>query len=150
MRKLCSKWVSCWLTVNQKQQHVDNSQRCLQLFQCNKKEFLYKFVTMDETWIHNFIPESNWQSAKWTATGESHPKQSKMQTSVSKVLASVFWDVQSILFINYLEKGRTINNEYYITLLVCLKEEIAKKSHKLRRKKYSFTKTMHCVTSQSQ
>ena len=38
MRKLCSKWVSCLLTVNQKQQRINNSRRCLQLFQQNKKK----------------------------------------------------------------------------------------------------------------
>ena len=51
-----------------------------------------------------------------------------MQTSADKILASVFWDVLGILFIDYREKGRTINSEYYIALLVCLKEEITKKN----------------------
>ena len=87
-------------------------------------------MTMDETWIHHFIPESNWQSAEWIAGGESRPKQPKTQTSTGNVLASIFWDVQGILFIDYLEKGRTINSEYYIALLVYLKEEIAKNGHK--------------------
>ena len=41
MRKLCSKWVARLLTVNQKQ-CVNDSERCLQLFQCNKKGFLCK------------------------------------------------------------------------------------------------------------
>ena len=149
MSKLCSKWVPCLFTVDQKQQCVSNSERCLQLFQCNKKEFLYKYVTMDKTWIHQLTLESNWQSAEWTAAGEGHPKRPKMQTSACKVLASVFWDVQGILLINYLEKGRTINSEYCIALLVHLKEEIAENGHKWR-KKFSFSKTMHCVTSWSQ
>ena len=75
MRKLCSKWEPCLLTVDQKQQHVDDSERCLQLLQKRyKKEFLRKYVTMDETWIHHFTPESNRQSAEWTAAGESRPK----------------------------------------------------------------------------
>ena len=39
MRKLCSKWVLHLLTVNQKQQCINNSERCLQLFKGNKKEF---------------------------------------------------------------------------------------------------------------
>ena len=73
MRKLCSKWVLHLLVVAQKQ-HVNNSECCLQLFQHKKKEILHKYVTMDETWIHHFTPESNWQSAEWTAAGESHPK----------------------------------------------------------------------------
>ena len=94
IRKLYLKWVLRLLTINQKQQHVNNSERCLQLFQHNEKEFLHKYVTMNETWINHFTLESNWQSTEWTATGESHPKRPKMQTSAGKVLASVFRDVQ--------------------------------------------------------
>ena len=78
MRKLCSKWLPRLLTVNKRQQCIDNTERCLQLFQCNKKEFLHKYVTMDETWIHLLASESNWQSAEWTAAGESRPKRLKM------------------------------------------------------------------------
>ena len=96
---------------------------------------------MDEIWIHHFTLESNQQSAEWTAEGESCPKQPKMQTSAGKVLASIFWDVQGIFFINYLKKGRTITNKYYIALLVHLKEEIAKKQPQMKKKKCSFTKS---------
>ena len=62
------------LKVDQKQQYVNNSERCLQLFQRNKKEFLHKHVTMDETWIYHFTSESNQQSAGWTTAGECRPK----------------------------------------------------------------------------
>ena len=101
MRKLCSKWVLRLLTVTQK--HVNDSEHCLQLFQCNKKEFLHKYVTMGETWIHHFTPESNRLSAEWTTAGESCPKRPKMLASAGKVLVSIFWDAQGILFIDYLE-----------------------------------------------
>ena len=82
---------------------------------------------MDETWINHFTLESNRQSAEWTAAGKSHPKQPKTQTLAGNVLAFVFWAAQGFLLINYLEKGRIISSEYYIALLVHLKEEIAKK-----------------------
>ena len=49
MRKLRSKCELHLLTVDQKQQCVDDTEGCLQKFQCNKKEFLCKYVTMDET-----------------------------------------------------------------------------------------------------
>ena len=42
MKKLCSKWVPRLLTVDQKQQRVDDLERRLQLFQRNKKGFLRK------------------------------------------------------------------------------------------------------------
>ena len=131
MRKLSSKWVLRLLTLDQKQQCIDVSERCLRLFQCNKKEFLCKYVTTDETWIHHFTLESNQQSAEWTAVGESHPKQHKHQQAR-------FWDTRGILFIDYLEKGRTLNNEYYKALLVCLKEEIAIKWPQMLEKKVLF------------
>ena len=70
--------------------------------------------------------------------------------SVGKVMASVFWDVHGILLIDYLKKGRTINNEYYMAVLVRLKEEIAKKRPQMKRKKCFFTKKMHRVTSRFQ
>ena len=94
---------------------------------------------MDELWIHHFPPESNRQSAEWTVAGESCSKRPKMQTSAGKVLASVFWDAEDILFIDYLEKGRSINSEYYIALLVCLKEEITKKQPQMKKKRRQST-----------
>ena len=92
MRKLCSKWVLHLLTVDQKR--VDNSEHCLQLFQCNKKEFLCKYETMDETSIHQFTLDSNRLLVEWTTAGESRPKQPKTQTSAGKVLGCARYFVQ--------------------------------------------------------
>ena len=89
------------LTVVQKQQSLDDSVRCLQLFQRKKKEFLHKYVTMDETQIHHFTPGSNQLTAEWIATGESRPKRPKTQTT-GRVLATIFWDAQGNLFIYFL------------------------------------------------
>jgi len=45
-----------------------------------------------------------------------------VQKSAGKVLASIFWDQEGILLIDYLPKGQTINVEYYLSLLVQLKD----------------------------
>ena len=118
------------LTDDQKQERVDDSERCLELFQPNKKDFSMRSVIIDETWIYHYTPESNRQSAEWTSKGENSSKRPKTQISTGKVLASVFWDAHGILFIDYLEKGRTINSEYYMVFLVRLKEEIEKNDPK--------------------
>ena len=68
---------------------------------------------MDEPWIHHFTPESKRSSSEWTAAGELRPKRPKAQQSIGKVMASVFWNAHDIIFIDYLEKGKTINNDYY-------------------------------------
>ena len=61
-----------------------------------------------------------------------------MQTSAGKVLATVFWDAQGILVINHIEKGRTINSEYHIALLMRLNKEITKKWPQMKKKKVLF------------
>jgi len=45
-----------------------------------------------------------------------------MQKPAEKFLASIFWDQDGILLIDYLPKGHTINAEYYSSLLVNLKD----------------------------
>jgi hypothetical protein len=42
-------------------------------------------------------------------------------------MALVFWNAHCITFIDYLKKGKTINSDYYITLLERLRDEIAEK-----------------------
>jgi len=68
--------------------------------------------TMDETWIHRYTPESKQQSKEWTEAGCSVPKKTRSVPSAGKVMASVFWDADGILFLDYIEKGKTITGEY--------------------------------------
>ena len=47
--------------------------------------------------------------------------------SAGKVLASIFWDRDGILLIDYLPKGQTINMKYYSSQLVQLKDILKEK-----------------------
>jgi hypothetical protein len=60
--------------------------------------------------------------------------------SAGKVMASVFWVAEDILFIilffiNYLEKCKTITEEYYSNPLTSLDEKIREKRPGLQKKK---------------
>ena len=59
---------------------------------------------MDETWIHRYTPESKQQSKQWTETGCSAPKKTRSVPSAGKVMVSVFWDAEGILFPDILKK----------------------------------------------
>ena len=93
---------------------------------------------MDKTWIHHYTPETKRSSAKWIAAGKSRPKRPKTQQWAGKVMASVFWDANSILFIDYLEKGKTINSDYYMALLDRFSAEIKKKRPQMQKNKVLF------------
>jgi len=45
-----------------------------------------------------------------------------VQKSAGNILASIFWDQDSILFIDYRPNGQTIKAEYYSSLLVQMKQ----------------------------
>jgi len=68
---------------------------------------------------------------QWSRGIVAHPapKKFRVQKSAGKVLASVFWDQDSILPIDYLPKGQTINAEYYSSLLAQLKDILIEKCH---------------------
>jgi len=78
---------------------------------------------VDETWIHHYTPESKEQSKQWTEAGCSAAKKTRSVPSAGKVMASVFWYAEGILFIDCLEKGKTITGEYYSNLLTALDEK---------------------------
>jgi histone-lysine N-methyltransferase SETMAR len=92
---------------------------------------------MDETWIHHYTPESKQQSKQWTEAGCSAPKKTRSVPSAGKVMASVFWDAEGILFIDYLEKGKT-TGEYYSNLLTRRDEKNHEKIPGLQKKKIIF------------
>ena len=50
----------------------------------------------------------------------------------------VFWDTHGILFIDYLEKDKTIESDYYMALLDRLSAEINKKRHHMQKKNVLF------------
>ena len=87
------------------------------LFKKNSKEFLRRFMTVDETWIHWYTPETKKQLKQWTSPGKRAPKKAKTVLSAGKVMATVFWDSQSMIYIDYLQKGRTVTGLYYAELL---------------------------------
>ena len=134
MNKVSARWVPRMLTDAQKKRRADISQELLNEYRADPDGFLGHIVTQDETWVHHFDPETKMQSMQWKHAGSPTPKKFKVTPSVGKVMASVFWDCDGVIMIDYLEKGRTITDEYYATELRRLREEIKRKRRgKLRR-----------------
>ena len=57
---------------------------------------------------------------------ERASKKAKTVPSPEKVMATVFWDSQDIIFTDYLEKGRSITGQYYADLLDRFDAELMK------------------------
>jgi len=86
---------------------------------------------MDETYLYHYDPETKQQSMEWRHSGSPRPKKCRVQKSAGKVLASIFWDQDGILLIDYLSRGQIINAEYYSSLLVELKDILKEKRREI-------------------
>ncbi|GFU25763.1 histone-lysine N-methyltransferase SETMAR [Trichonephila clavipes] len=117
MRKLSARWVPRFLPLDEKRVRMSISKTLLVQFRRNKSEFWRRLITIDGTWIHHYPPETKIQSKQWTAKGESAPKKAKTIFSARKVMATVFWDTHGVILIDYLQKGKTITEAYYVSLL---------------------------------
>ena len=53
--------------------------------------------------------------------------------SAGKAMATVFWDARGLIYTDWLEKGQTITEAYYASLLHRLSKEIKKKRPHLEK-----------------
>ena len=66
-------------------------------------------------------------SRQWVGPGSPRPKKFKMQPSAGKVMATVFWDAQGVIMLDFLAKKSTITGAYYANLLHQLRTAICEK-----------------------
>ena len=105
---------------------------------------------MDETSLYHYDAETKQQSVEWLHSGSPCPKKFRLQESAVKVLASIFWDQDGILLIEYLPNVLTINAEYYLSLLVQLKDILKEKRRGKITKGVLFCTTMPRLTGHLQ
>lgn len=129
-RKVCARWVPRQLTEDLKKRRVEACKQLLKRYradtcavpQCDvpgngSYSFLQRIITGDETWVHHYEPESKRQSLQWKHPMSPPMKKFKTQSSVGKVLLTVFWDSQGVLLEHYSENGVTVTSSSYSELL---------------------------------
>jgi len=62
MRKLSANWVAKCLNADQKLQRCQSSEQHLKFFHRDQNDFLSRLVTMDETCLYHYDPETKQQS----------------------------------------------------------------------------------------
>ena len=120
-------WVPRFLTPAQKHTRLVMLQANLAHFETNPDSFLERFFTQVKCWFYHFEIKTKRQSMQWKHPSSPFPKKAKVVLSAEKVAASVFWDAKGIVFIDYLQKRRTINGEYYANLLKEMRQVIKSK-----------------------
>jgi len=86
MRKISVKWVPKWMNADQKRQRCQSFEQLLDFFRRDLNDFLSRLVTMDETWLQHYDPETKQQSMEWRHSGSPRPapKNSECKYSLEK------------------------------------------------------------------
>lgn len=127
MTKVCARWVPKMLSAHQKRERVESCREFLDRCGEQREKVMAQIVTGDETWVYHYEPESKQESMQWHKKGTPPPKKYKVSQSAGKIMATIFWDIEGILLIDYKERGVSITGEYYASLLEKLKEAIKEK-----------------------
>ena len=105
---------------------------CSELIECHRsdKTFLSRIVTGDETWVHHYEPQLKRSSMEWRHPTSPRAKKFKSQRSAGKIMATVFWDIEGVILVDFMPKGTTINSDAYINTLRKLKAKLRRvRSH---------------------
>ncbi|GBM81402.1 Mariner Mos1 transposase [Araneus ventricosus] len=110
-RKLCSQWIPYSLTSEHKGARFDASLEFLQRYSVEGNDFLSRIITGDETWVHRFTPETKQASMARRHTSSPVRTKSKVPPSADKVMTTVSFDCEGVVYTEFKRKGRTINAE---------------------------------------
>jgi len=73
--------------------------------------FIRRIVTGDETWLHDYDPETKQQTMQWKHASSPNPLKFKMQASAGKIMCTVFCGAEET------PHKVTITGAYYDDLL---------------------------------
>ena len=93
MRKVCAKMVPKNLTTEQKANPRDVFLDLLDYFE-REPEFFSRVITVDESWILEYDPETKRQSREWHTANSPHPKKAIMSKSKIKSMLICFLTVR--------------------------------------------------------
>ena len=126
MHKLTAHWVPESLRDEQMATRASACIALLKRFR-SKNDILLRLLTLDETLVHYYVPENKAQSRQWVKLGSPRLKNFKTQPSASKVIATVFWDANCVIMLDFLPKRSAITGVYSANLLDQLRTAIRDK-----------------------
>ena len=107
-RKICARWVPHCLTAEQKQKRLEIATLLKQRFTVEGQAFLYRIVTIDETWARDFEPELKSQSNEWRSPASQRPKKFRREQSQVKQMVIFAYDHRGIIMTDRVPCGTSV------------------------------------------
>jgi len=89
------------LTAEQKQKRLEIATLLKQSFNVEGHAFLYRIVTIDETWVRDFEPEFKSQSNEWRSPSSTRPKKFRRAQLKVKEMMIFAYDHRGIIMTEF-------------------------------------------------
>lgn len=115
LKKKCVHFVPHLLTPRHLRLRFDISTMMLWII-WERPGILKRIITVDETWIYMYDPQSRAQSSQWLGSDDSRPEIARRSRTSGKVLLISFFDWRGMVHHEYL-RNRTVNTTRFLGIL---------------------------------
>ncbi len=122
LRKKCARFVPRLLTPRHLRLCFDISTMMLRIIR-EQPAILKRIITMDETWIYTYDPQSRAQSSQWLAPEDPRLEIARRSRAAGKVLLISFFDWRGMVHHEYL-RNRTVNTTRFLAILARLQTSL--------------------------
>ena len=102
------------------ERRVEVSRSFLRRWQKEGQRFLDRIVTVDETWLFFFDPESKQQSMQWKNKSSPPPKKARVTRSAAKHMFIIFYDNRGTIVSHAVPAGQTVIVAYYTKVSIAI------------------------------
>ncbi len=127
----CARFIPRNLTPRHLRLRLETAQKMLRLLQA-EPNYLERVITSDETWVHQYDPETRRQSSEWLAPGENRPVKARHGQSNRKCMLVTFFDFKGMVHFEFV-RNRTVNAQIFCQILGRLKVALQTKRPRNRR-----------------
>ena len=96
---------------------MKTSQDFVQPVQRWSQAVLHNIEMMDESAVFFHMPETKNQSKQWVMKGQPGPIKARVHASWQKLMLLAYFDTDSVIYTDYMPRGKTVNAKYIIESL---------------------------------
>jgi len=123
MRHVAAKFVPRLLTEDQQKSRLAVCQDLKRQLE-NDPNFLSRVITGDKSWCYGYDPESKQASSQWKTPRLPQPKKIRQVRSNVKTMLICFFNIQGIVHREFVPRGQTVNQEFYLGVLKRLRKRV--------------------------
>ena len=124
--KVSSRFVPRFLTTEMCTRRREACLVNLEIYRRHGDNFLRNIITVDETPLSLYAPESRRESLEWRRPDEGKVWKQRSGAIRREMMLTAFWNAGGIIFLDFLQRQETVTGEYYGELIQQVRSKVRK------------------------